>query len=142
MTYLQRKRYDRWMWLVAVLLCIVLIAGCGDKRETLLYVGQSDNWKALLTVIHTADSKKEQQILRLSYKSADIESVYNVRYRLAGLGEEVSGSEDDMNNKSSIIYRTSCTGCERRGEDSTFTVTVDWSPNRKETFPVTFVRKE
>ncbi|KIV53757.1 hypothetical protein AM501_07125 [Aneurinibacillus migulanus] len=140
--HLKRKQSHRWMWLVPLLLCTALIAGCGDKQETLLYVGQSDNWKALLTVIHTADGKEEQQVLRLSYKSADIDSVYNVRYRLAGLAQEVSGSEDDMNNKSSIIHRTSCTGCEQRREDSTFTVTVDWSPNRNETFPVTFVRKE
>lgn len=123
-------------------LCAVLLAGCGDKKENIIYVGQSDNWKAILTAVHTPGTDREQQILRLSYKSADIDSVYNVRYQMSGLTQEVNGKEDNMNNKSGIVSRMECTACKLTDEHQTFTVTVEWSPNRKETFPLTFIRKE
>ncbi|MFT9846499.1 hypothetical protein [Aneurinibacillus sp. REN35] len=123
-------------------LCAVLLVGCGDKKENIIYVGQSDNWKAILTAVHTPGTDREQQILRLSYKSADIDSVYNVRYQMSGLTQEVNGKEDNMNNKSGIVSRMECTACKLTDENQAFTVTVEWSPNRKETFPLTFIRKE
>lgn len=132
----------RLLLLWMCLLCAALLAGCGSKSEHVIYVGQSDNWKAILTAVHTPGTDREEQILRLSYKSADIDSVYNVRYRMTGLAQEVSGKEDNMNNKSGIVYRASCTGCTLTDDTRSFMMTVEWDPNRKESFPLTFVRKE
>ncbi|WP_286885248.1 hypothetical protein [Aneurinibacillus sp. UBA3580] len=137
-----KKAGKRMIRLAPFLLCASLLTGCSEEQETLVYVGQSDNWKAILMTVHTQGTEKEKQVLRLSYKSADIDSVYNIRYRLTGLTEEVSGRENDMNNKTGIVYHTDCSGCALTDESSTFTVTVDWSPNRKESFSLQFVRKE
>ncbi|AMA73216.1 MULTISPECIES: hypothetical protein [Aneurinibacillus] len=130
------------IWICCFLLIALVAAGCTERQEKMVYLGESKNWKAMLTAIHTPGSDKETQVLRLSYKSPDIDSVYDVSYTLAGVPREIKGSEDNMNNKSAITRRIVCQGCKLAGERDTFTLTVEWSPNRKEMFTLKFIRKE
>lgn len=114
--------------LIILLGCFVLLlVAC--RSETLLFIGESENWSAELKATQTGDTQRQR--FQLRYTGENLEQISNIDYDVEVGASGRLGGSGDLLNASGVFLRSPdrCTNdvCTFIDEESEVKVTVKWA---------------
>jgi hypothetical protein len=116
-----------------ILSILILLAGCQSK-DTLTFIGHSENWSAEV-ILHQASGKESEDII-LKYNGDSVDSVGKFKFLLDAPGWGTGQDEVQLNKEGIYSTEGKSLNDKKTPKDAELTITIEWD-NKSETIQLT-----
>jgi major membrane immunogen (membrane-anchored lipoprotein) len=111
-----------------MIILVLSLVGCSNK--TIIFSGESVNWKANYTA--NIDGAREDGEFIIGYKNATNNTTFKNLVVIVNDGETIR--KEGHHRGATVRIPTSCSGCLVTDKNEPIKVTVKWNSENKETF--------